>query len=471
MHTHSHHHFVAFPLFLCMLAIVAVVSSVHTVSTQAGSLVPLDAHHLEYYAFDAATVRLDDGTQARIDPATQAITLLRGGVLADSKGMMTVGVGAQTVYIVAGRVYVLREGNLQTVVALRGPALVASGASGQFVLVPQGYQCLMRTDGSSVPVSLTAVSSSWLKRADGAFDDGRTNAQVLPIPPSWTSDATDLHAALLTLTDRHDAQADAQVMAIGTALLRQSLQTDSTVHDLHDIGLRFHPLLSLLIDIALSGKPQSIPLDRLSALPPPGTADRAFAIAIAVHAAATDHPLPAVFLSAWSDAAKRYVAAAPLEALQTLVPLLSSLPTQFEDAGYPLYAQAWRDALRSVQLFAEPLLTKDQSAALAASHASVPSSAQSSASPQLSPDAAATLVDTAKALLSSHQNILFTVETMLHARDAHAVDVSHVSLSRPDGDHLVSFTLEPRSSVVSQIVDNGVAMPNALSLKQFAGGQ
>ncbi len=480
MHTNRHRHFVALPLFLLCFAAVAGVNALLPASAIGlQPFLPFIAQHDETIRSTIASLTLTAESSVRTDVMIADVQLLHGEATVETQGAARITAGDVRVVAFAGKIFVLRENDQVTVVALKNPAIVRI-ADGQMVLLPEHYQYIVQAKDDAIQGKLVAVPAQWftLQNRSQKNEQRVSNGDALPTYSSTLSVDDLMSQSDSAKTSGHSqmtqySRTDSAFLIAG--ILKKQFAPEQERSLLAALAQQFDPQAAILVDFVLS-RLRDVHLTQLSLVLPLTLDDRQVALAIGAHAGGTDHPLSVSFVSTWETAARHMAAMQPLESVSELLPSVAGLPARFDDAGYPQYALSWRQAIDSFMAFVEPLLSSSQRVELTpvlrsvgvngTENGAVRQSEGHASSFSMTDAQRQAIIDRVRtALLDA--GAMETVYTTYDVIDAEMVRVSQISFSSKTGDSVFAFTMNASSNALSAIVRDGVVLPNTLDLQRF----
>jgi hypothetical protein len=381
------------------------------------------------------------------------VVLTSGGILVYSPGMATVTTGSWSVRAWGGSVYV-SAGDRPTVAAFEVP-VIATGARGTAV-IPASRQ--WKAPATAMP-DPTIDPAGWL-------DALRTNpvpasfaAERLEIVEAWEDDAPTIDA----LSDAFLATADGDALAAAALTADQNGTLAATLRSHGD--LRLYALLHPVVrDASWAFLPAHAAID----------ADMWVAL-LALPEAQRDAAPTTLTARRWGQAlADAFADSSDPDAIRSaVVPPLEARIAAMADAGYPLRALRFAEALRDA-VGTDSTLTSDAASALLRLRGMTPASLKESAlhdispmdTPRSVPSATAT-VERDPALEQRAQDILaarggmFTKDSSVRTVAPGVVDVRDVVFGLPSGDRLLHFVYVVDEDSV-RAISNGVAQPYAV---------
>ncbi len=406
------------------------------------------------------TVLLSPASKVLVTPK-DSIEFIQGTALIKASGFASIDMGnGFHADALMGSLLVMRDNVSTTVVALTFP-VIATVVNKETIVSP-GYQLRVDSDGT---VQTSGTPDAWLA-------EQIANSRMLPDTPlpSSHSGFEDGDAARKTMLAEYlqdpdevlSASSVAAAFALADALGESSLASLAALR-LAVFSDRLDPESSDLVSKRIAAD-SSLSQDRVLAIP-----------VLALH---TLRPLPQGLLDLWVQDVSRAAAADAQSTASTLHALISVLPLKYDDAGYPKQAELWRAAIGEVGEMMSPLLSgTDQETFLSdiavALHGSSPTSVVLVQAPEVMHEVRHTypvseLIALARGLLLDAE-ALFTTITTFEADDslADCVKVSGILLKEKDNDVPYEFSLCPLQRMVRNIKRNGVALPNAVPIKQF----
>lgn len=399
-------------------------------------------------------VQADPGTTYTQDG--DDVVLTSGGILVHAPGIATVTTGSWTVRVWGGSAYVSAQGDRPTVAALNVP-LIITGARGTAV-IPSSRQWKAPANALPDPAKDPA---GWLRTLRTDPIPTSFLVERLAIVESWNVDTP----ALGTLSDAFLVSADTATLAesaLGAdpdASLAAALRSHA---DLRSYAL-IHPAVR---DASWAFLPTGAAIDvdlwiSLLALP---DAERVAAPTI-------------LTARRWGQSlADAFSTSSDPDALRSaLLPPLEARITAMADAGYPLRALRFAEALRDA-VGSDVTLTADAASSLLRLRGMTPDSLKGAAlndivqaaasAPRFVP-ATPTTVDPDPALEQRARDILvarggmFTSESSVRTVAPGTVEVRDVVFGLRSGDRLLRFEYTVDADTV-RAIHNGVTQPYAV---------
>ncbi len=474
-----HRHFVAMPLTMLLLLGVGGLSTLTKAAIPAESF----RHEEEIASQDdvkqfslpehALSVFLQPNTRVISSNQKQALRMEAGTALmkATSLSFIGLGFGAEATLLMGSMVAISDQSSV-TVIALTAPLIVT--VAGEEWILPPRYQLRIDEAGSA---QRSKTPHAW-------FLDQLSQSHSLPVtslPPVSDAERSLLQTILtedlpsLPDADRRMLLArliDESEAGIPLNVVHAVFTIADTFPDLliqHIVALRLSVLAGSMDketgdQIALRIATQSFPRSEL-------------VFAVPAIALSTLRPLPEGLLDLWAQFTIESAASDASLTASVLHPLLPSLPSSYESAGFPKQAILWREAIRRINAVLLPLLSgaerdlfvSDINAALHGDLPTYPSPialthSTSSVPEELSSQSAAEV----RNFLLEH-NVLFTQQTAVKADETSSdcIRVDGVYLAGERTDESYAFSLCADFQMVRRIVRNGKALPNDVPSSKF----
>jgi hypothetical protein len=402
----------------------------------------------------ASSVRVQADPGATYTQDGDDVVLTSGGILVYAPGIATVTTGPWSVKVWGGSVYVSAQGDRPTVAALDVP-VIAAGTRGTAV-IPSSRQ--WKAPAKTLPDPATDPAG-WL----GAL---RTD----PIPASFSAERLGIIDAWRAPADRSEELADAFLRSADSDVLAAAALSaepgEALAAALRSRGdLRLYALIHPVVrDASWAFLPTRTPVD----------ADTWVAM-LALPDVQGESAPTTLTARRWGQALSDAFATAsdPDAARSALLPPFEARIADMADAGYPLRALRFAEALRDA-VGSDATLTADAASSLLRLRAMTPDSLKEAALDDVStidaPRVAvsvATTVEPDPALEQRARDVLaarggmFTKDSSVRTVAPGAVEVRDVVFGLPSGDRLLRFEYTVDTDTV-RAIHNGITQPYAV---------
>ncbi len=451
MHTQSHRHFVAVPLMCLLLVLIAGVNAVLPVK---GAVLPGQPTINGGTLITAGDVRrsidIDWHLQGMLEPKSRILltdsshaTFVAGEAILSSHGYFTLSLDKdRSLTLLAATVWIRRDGTDISIVALDAPVLV--DLKGSRTMIPAGFQFRITSTSKLSPapsdwLSERIADASSLMQYDVVLDPAASFAEQVE---ARLAEAFQSEAAL-------DPDESSSLIALG-----DTIDPSGILSGLIAYRLGLHPgRLSEDSQTKVEASFRSSPV-----------AETAFS-AIPSIVQFTLKPVSVWLIDGWSSQVIRQGMDDP-QAGMAVVRDNRDLPSRLKEIGYPLQSDAWQSALDRIEQTLLPLLTPDEQESIFGSSGS--SQAQSSvsssvAAPQYTEQQ---LLAITRQMLVDHGALMGSETHLLPlAGPPQAVRVIGVFVLEDGRDVAYEFTFDPAANVLSRIVRDGIAQPNAVPVE------
>lgn len=422
MHAKTHRHFVAVPLSVLFLLVIAGVQS--TLSVLASDLT------------GAAAVRHD-------------LELAQGESLIRSAGLTEHRLGAARVHALGASFVALHDAASSTVVPLTAPVMVTRES--EAVLVVPGMQLLIRSTGD---MTLSTVPAAWYK-------ERLHSAKLVP--------------EIASSVDPGEPQAElSQIVRDGRITMVSYARAFEIAKALDPSGIALQ-----LLQVRLLQEEQrtddGVSLTLAKTIAENAVMSEQLVSALPVLVGTLQKPVAEAHIDGWALRALA-VGLADSERILALLHRRAMFPHELARAGYPRQSRLWQHALLSVGTTLRTTLSEQQRTSLDADLAVVIRGDVVSAPPQELSPAARRLTthwtpDVLSALVSemllTHGVLMGTTTELVPDIAAQTVRVTGVFLSQEGRDVPYAFTVDVSGTQVRDILRDGQRLPNAVPIDVF----
>lgn len=434
MHTNTtrrHRHFVAVPLTAFAILALAGVSAFLPVRAEeeTGKLsVHLHAEKDQPFRIDTSVVgTLYAGSLLRADRTGTRMSLLQGQMLVRQQGHMTVDVGEMHVYALDASFFIVKDSR-STIAALDEPLLVVFHDETKIVF--KGQQLLLMEDGS------TSIAS---------------------LPAEWQVER--MHE----LQAMHPDEAHAQTSDLYIQRFRASTSAfEKRLILLHLISLGKKVDEEVIPDMVRTLQDDEVLRDLFPSMLP----------SLAVTSQKSLHP---EIVSAWADDVIEWGLRDGTGAA-LLLHQVASVPSFVEEAGYPIQASLWRDAMRHAVRILQPTVSPENSELLSKARdvfsaeeitvmpIRVPEEEEPKPETTWSADELSLLTRQA---LVSYGALIATSTAFVPDVQKQVVHVQGIYVAEQGKDVPYSFTYDPVKEELRSINRDGTRLPNVVPLAVF----
>lgn len=463
-----HRHFIAVPLFLSALTLIAAIHvSFFNPTDQARTFASI------IHANTEQAIQLSLGASILARPGTalrqSESEFIQGEGVIVSDTLTRFSLPARrSLFLLSGAAWVRVLDDSTMIVALDSPVLTCSDVGTQCTIVPRGYQGVFRPD--TVVGSLKPVPDFWLLEQLSKLSDEKVQSDVQAAFHSLpkdiqlafnTQDDAQLFSAWNAVQSHIDADGHRALLSL--ALARPSTAPDHTrlIASLART-IEPHAPIDILTILALarnrslrSGDPILTRIDTN------GIASDSLSLAVSAEAANEPGRLPDELIRFWENQTKFALSTTDADVTFLLSPVVK-LVSLLGEKGFPASSDLWNAALHNTRQFASAVLPQDKRSALASlfsSHNADPQSNTSSSSIVYNDQS---LVSTAKSLVED-AGLLFTVNSSFTQVSPTTVRVSDMFFNNT----IFNFDLNVLTSIASSISVNGVPAPNEVPLSRL----